>query len=256
MATLGAREEPVACGRSLKPVGRLTREIVESLEVAARMARAGEGRGKMREALRALFRIRRLSRYSYLGPLRLDSLRRVALELDRQRVVGAFVECGVYLGGSAALLGYTMARLPLERELWLFDSFKGMPGPTERDGPRALGFEGRVVGDERHVWNLLRESGAPLERVRVVAGWFSETLARSEVGPVALLHVDCDWYESVSGCLERFYPDVVPGGAVIIDDYYDWPGCRDAVDEFFRGRSDEVTLEREAKLPPVFRKRV
>ena len=234
---------------------RIAGGIVESLRVAARMALPGRRRGELTETLKVLRTIHRLSRRSYLGPLRLDSLRRIALDLDRQGIAGSFVECGVYQGGSAALLGYTMASSSAERELWLFDSFKGMPGPTERDGPRSRGFEGLVVGDERQVWKLMREIGAPLDRVHVVAGWFDETFVRAPVGPVALLHIDCDWYESVTASLKRFYPDVVPGGAIIIDDYYDWPGCLDAVEDFFAGRSDEVTREREAKLPPIFRRR-
>jgi hypothetical protein len=58
-------------------------------------------------------------------------------------------------------------------------------------------------------------------------------LAASEIGRVAILHIDADWYESVAVCLKVLYPQVIIGGLVVIDDYGHWPGCRAAVDEYF-----------------------
>ena len=74
------------------------------------------------------------------------------------------------------------------------------------------------------------------ENVTFVKGFYEETL---RVGfPVALAHVDCDWYESVMVCLREIEPHVVPGGRFVIDDYDSWSGCTAAVDEFFAGRSN------------------
>ena len=49
---------------------------------------------------------------------------------------------------------------------------------------------------------------------------------------IAILRLDTDWYESTAFELANFYDRVVPGGAVIIDDYGHWMGCKRAVDEF------------------------
>ena len=51
-------------------------------------------------------------------------------------------------------------------------------------------------------------------------------------GPVALAHVDVDWYEPVMTCLERIAPRLVVGGHLVLDDYHDWGGCRKATDAF------------------------
>jgi asparagine synthase (glutamine-hydrolysing) len=51
-------------------------------------------------------------------------------------------------------------------------------------------------------------------------------------------------------CLERIAPLLVPGGRIVLDDYYMWSGCRRAVDEYFEGR-DEFRLEQRAKLHVV-----
>ena len=85
----------------------------------------------------------------------------------------------------------------------------------------------------------MRESGYPGERVTVVAGWFQDTLPiwRERIGPIAVLRIDGDFYESTRVCFEALYDSVIPDGAVIIDDYGTFEGCRRATDEFLSSRS-------------------
>jgi hypothetical protein len=53
--------------------------------------------------------------------------------LDRQ-IPGDIVECGVWRGGSALLAALIMkARNVSDRKLYLYDTFQGMPTPTEFD---------------------------------------------------------------------------------------------------------------------------
>jgi O-methyltransferase len=184
----------------------------------------------------------------------LKALDRRARELDRNGIPGDFVECGVYRGGSAAVLGAALGRSRLPRKLWLFDSFQGLPGPTEVDGPSAPPLAGDLVGDQRSVWQLLRKVGTPMDRVRIVPGWFHETLPGETIDRVALLHIDADWYESVKLCLERFFDRVEAGGIIITDDYDCWPGAKFAVDEFARGRALQP-LRNGASEAACFRKR-
>ena len=67
----------------------------------------------------------------------------------------------------------------------------------------------------------------------LIRGWFSETIPRFiPPSPIAVLRLDGDWYDSTRVCLENLYPQVAPGGIVIIDDYYNWDGCARAVNEF------------------------
>jgi asparagine synthase (glutamine-hydrolysing) len=65
--------------------------------------------------------------------------------------------------------------------------------------------------------------------------------------PVALAHVDGDWYQSTMVCLERIAPHLVEGGGIVIDDYFMWSGCREAVDEYFADRSGHL-VEHRAKV--------
>lgn len=56
--------------------------------------------------------------------------------------------------------------------------------------------------------------------------------------PIAVAHLDCDWYESLMTCLREIEPQLVVGGRFVIDDYYNWSGCTRAVDEFFAKREN------------------
>ena len=68
-------------------------------------------------------------------------------------------------------------------------------------------------------------------------GRFEETLPQTKVGPIALLHIDGDWYSSVKACLDNLYDRVSPGGIIQLDDYGFWQGAEKATDEFLSKRN-------------------
>lgn len=171
--------------------------------------------------------------FTMLGCRRARTLYRLAAEVERSAIPGALVDCGVWNGGSTAM----MAAAASTRPVWAFDSFEGLPTPDERDGPDALTWEASCVGREENVAEALRRF-ARSDRLRIVKGWFDESLPAyaSAVGPIALLHADGDWYESVRATLDNMYEGVSPGGYVVVDDYNVWSGARQAVDEFRKER--------------------
>ena len=172
--------------------------------------------------------------YTMVSADRLRSLDRIAVDLARRGVPGAIVECGTWNGGAAALMAAASIRGGVDRDVWLFDSFEGLPAPTADDPPEvhAAYFQGWCSGNPDLARAILREVGVDDGRVHVVKGWFEDTLPVTPVGPIALLHVDSDWYQSVRLSLDTFYDSVTPGGTIVFDDYRIWDGCRKAVDEF------------------------
>jgi O-methyltransferase len=128
----------------------------------------------------------------------------------------------------------------------MFDSFEGLPPPAIIDGGAALRWANNPEGPDYYdncratvdgVVAAAKQFGVT-DQVEIVKGWFNETLPahRPHIGPIALLRIDGDWYESVRTCLGTLYDAVVPGGFVVIDDYYDWDGCAIAVHEFLAER--------------------
>ena len=61
--------------------------------------------------------------------------------------------------------------------------------------------------------------------------------------PIALAHLDCDWYDPVALCLAAVHARSAPGTAIVLDDYNDYSGCRLATDEFV-GRHPEYSISR------------
>jgi O-methyltransferase len=178
-----------------------------------------------------------LGGFTMLGARRARTLYRCAVSVRGSRIPGALVDCGVWNGGSTALLS---AGAP-ERDVWAFDSFRGLPEPGELDGDESRAFAGDCVGSVEKVVQAVERYGTR-ERLHIREGWFEDTFpeAAPAIDQIAVLHVDGDWYESVRLTLETFYPKVVPGGFVIIDDYGTWPGAMRATDEY-RGRVGDRT---------------
>lgn len=185
--------------------------------------------------------------------------------IERAGVPGILLEAGTARGGSALVIA--AAKRP-ERALHLYDTFSLIPPPSDRDGSdvqeryeviasgRATGPGGsRYYGYEEDLLGQIKatfaEHGYPAERheVRFVQGLYEDTLHPEE--PVALAHVDSDWYESVLTCLERVAPRLSVGGRLVIDDYGTWSGAKEAVDEYFAGRGGEFELEQRARLHVV-----
>lgn len=161
---------------------------------------------------------------------------------------GDFVECGVWRGGSVMLMAATLLRLgDPSRDLWLYDTFRGMTAPTGddvqamsgRSAAEILSEHERTPGDP--FWGMagrdvvernLRRTGYPFERFRVVEGDVTATLPETAPAFIALLRLDTDWYTSTRHELEQLYPRLVRGGVLIVDDYGYWRGARKATDEF------------------------
>lgn len=162
--------------------------------------------------------------------------------LERSRVAGAVVECGVLDGGMAALMAHATRRSG--RDLHLFDAWQGLPEAVDRDGVESKKWSGQVVGSPIRVERIMRKMKIEPSRVHLHRGWFHETFPQAPVGRVALLHVDCDFYEPTRLCLRHWYPVLVPGGFIQLDDYGAFAGCRCAVDEFLERHSD-LTLEHQ-----------
>lgn len=189
---------------------------------------------------------------------RLVTLYQQVVYLERNQLSGALVECGVWRGGAAAMMALAnLAESSERRMLHLFDSFQGMPEPDlAHDGEEALRWAGRrgdgsLVGTGVNVAHpedvkslIIDRIGYPASSVVIHPGWFQNTLplARSQVGPIALLRVDGDWYESTLVVLEYLFDLVIPRGIVVLDDYGAFEGCRRATDEFLARRAPHAYL--------------
>lgn len=178
--------------------------------------------------------------FTMLSVERLEALYTGAREICARNIPGNFVECGVCAGGSSALLGWVIRKYSKERRLiYCFDTFEGMPVPTPDDKHAGIPAEQTGWGHgtcAAPITSLLEVAAKveALEVIRPIKGLFQETLprAKKEIGPVALLHLDGDWYDSTKAILSNLYVQTQVGAYLQIDDYGHWEGCRKAVEEF------------------------
>ena len=200
---------------------------------------------------------RRVDPYTMTTPPRVYALVRAVEYVVARGVPGAIVECGVWRGGSMMAAALTLLRLGVtDRELYLYDTFSGMPPPSEvdttRSGVRAADLLAQEDEDS-HIWAIaslpdvraaVLSVGYPEQQIHFVEGLVEETLPGEAPEEIALLRLDTDWYSSTKHELEQLYPRLAPGGVLILDDYGHWQGARRAVDEYFGKNRITLLLNR------------
>ncbi len=164
----------------------------------------------------------------------------LCVEVFKNKIPGALMECGVAYGGEPAVMAYAAREYKEDRLVYLVDSFCGIPvgGPRDYEditacvgkGDGSLVSSGISSSSVADVKKRLIGWGLSLDNMRFVEGWFQHTLPTANFGPLALLRLDGDLYESTKVCLDCLYSTVSPGGYVIIDDW-NLAGCREAVFE-------------------------
>jgi O-methyltransferase len=209
----------------------------------------------------------RAMKFSLVGSSGLEATYKAVSDILRDRIGGALVECGVAEGGCSALMAKVAARYSEARTTWLFDSFEGLPDPTDKDfiepnsgttGENVRPLErGSCLGTYGRVQDVLfRRFGLDRNKITLVKGWFQDTLPayKNRIGPIAMLRIDGDWYESTRCCLENLFDQVAPGGYCIIDDYGTFHGCRLATDEFIQARGLNIQARSDGRGGFLFRK--
>jgi len=185
----------------------------------------------------------------------IESIKYVA----RHNIPGSIVECGVWKGGSMMAAALALQNLNhSDRDLYLFDTFEGMPKPTDADvdlkGRLAEKFfrKCRVTSNSSsfcrasidEVKKAIDSTGYEESRVHLVKGRVEETIPKFAPESIALLRLDTDWYESTKHELIHLFPLLSRHGVVIIDDYGHWRGAQQAVDEYFAETGHPVFLSR------------
>jgi len=163
---------------------------------------------------------------------------------------GVYVECGVAAGAQVI----AMATGAPDKIIYAFDSFEGIPLPSNRDdqlpgirklkkweqkslpdaGKQVLQTSGATVVSLAQFMENLQIVGIQESNILIVPGWFENTVPfyAEEMPEISILRLDGDLYNSTWVCLQYLFPLVIAGGCVIIDDW-NLIGCQDACKEYF-----------------------
>jgi asparagine synthase (glutamine-hydrolysing) len=199
----------------------------------------------------------RRDRITYLLAKKLLNMERELARVARERISGDFVEFGVALGGSSILLAQSMGA---NQRFHGFDVFGMIPPPSSEKDDEASreryaiiesGRSGGIGGDVYYgyrddllvrVTNSFAQYGMTVDQdyISLHKGLFADTwpTAAKTIEQIAFTHIDCDWYEPVKFCLDAIADRTAPGGAIVMDDYNDYGGCRTATREFLARRPE------------------
>jgi hypothetical protein len=168
---------------------------------------------------------------------------------------GAICEFGVAQGATSRLIAEEI--LATDRHFYLFDSFEGLPPPTEKDrliddifnlGSMAA-YTGTMRSPETEVLAKLDRVGFPRQRLHLMKGWVSDTLARPDAPKaVAFAYVDFDFYEPIRDALVYLDGVMQVGGSIVVDDYgFFSEGAQLATDEFVAANAPRWKLTKPLK---------
>ncbi len=162
------------------------------------------------------------------------------------RLTGDLVEFGCYRGDTSLLLTELIKRNNSAAELWLYDSFEGLPEKTEHDDSVAgAAFQaGALRFSKRDLLAKFKKAG--FEPPVVVKGFFEELDSRADLpARIAFAFLDGDLYQSIKTSLELVEQKMVPSGIILVHDYNNpqLPGAGKAVDEWCARTRCEIVVK-------------
>lgn len=170
--------------------------------------------------------------------VRVEALSKAIRYVVDNNIPGDIVECGTWRGGLAALMLHNIKNTE-DKRLYVYDTFEGMPEPGDND----CGTSKKMFQENNGDWckagidivkSVLQQVDPSYsDYCCLIKGKVEDTLDLIAPQTIALARLDTDWYSSTKKELEVLYPRVSKNGFVLIDDYSDWAGCRQAVREYF-----------------------
>lgn len=181
------------------------------------------------------------SPYTMTSLEKMERLYESIVYINENNIEGAYVECGVYKGGSIMNMALTQLNFAKMVHIYLYDTFTGMTHPGEFD----INYRGvpaskilkrpskKGICSLEQVKKNVSLTSYPQEFLHYCPGDVAITLKANVPEKIALLRLDTDWYVSTKIELEVLYPRLTKGGVLILDDYGYWRGARKATDDYF-----------------------
>jgi len=191
------------------------------------------------------------SPYTVTSISRMNKLYESVIYINEHNIIGSYVECGVFKGGSVMNMALTQLKFDKKVHIYLYDTFEGMTPEGDHD----VNYRGvlaskilrnpskKCICSLEEVKKNVGLACYPQEYLHYCKGDVAVTLQVEIPEKISLLRLDTDWYESTKIELEVLYPRLVKGGVLILDDYGYWRGARKATDDYFASIGVNPTFE-------------
>ena len=176
---------------------------------------------------------------NFYKQLRYYSLHQIIRHVVSNKIPGDIAECGVWKGHSAFIIASIFASSNQPKEFHIFDSFEGglsAKVPEDKAVVRPLS-EAQVELEKKQFSSTEAQVQDCLKSfpfIHLHSGWIPQRFSAVENKQFCFVHIDVDLFEPTRDSLNFFWPKLVPGGAIVVDDYSlsQFPGCKAAVDKF------------------------
>jgi len=183
-----------------------------------------------------------------IGKTRLANFRAAIEEVNRNGIAGAIVETGVWRGGACMLAAAVTRESSMpQRQIYLFDAFEAI-GSYGKATAHFLDTSEKAVRDGFEALDLMSES------IHFRKGLFKDTVPAWDAGPIAVLRVDGNFYDSYQDALYYMYPSVPVGGIIIFDDVFSHASVMRAWEDFKKDQGLVEELNRIDLHSAWFRK--
>jgi hypothetical protein len=134
---------------------------------------------------------------------------------------GDFIECGTARAFvTTAILKYTdWNSVSGDRRFYLVDTFEGIVEDLQTDAERAMGAIARHGERYKNNYPDALRNVSPFRNVHLIKGMVPNILVDVPSKRVAYLHLDMNSAVAEVAALEHFWPRMVLGGVVLLDDY-------------------------------------
>lgn len=187
-----------------------------------------------------------------LGTSLVEGIKIIESLNETNNINGDVCEFGVAQGKTSKLISFFIKNS--SKNLYLFDSFKGLPAPTKKDELKddifKLGkienYEGKMAHLEIKVQNELKEIGFDEKRTIINKGFLNQNSIKNMNLPkkVSFAYLDFDFYQPTFDSLKFLEKTLNVGGIIIVDDYDFFSiGAKTATDEWLENNSDSFDRE-------------
>jgi hypothetical protein len=177
---------------------------------------------------------------------RTDNIDNMVKHIVNNNIQGDILDIGVFKGYSSILVMNQLLKHNISnRNVYLYDTFEGMPEPTIEDSQKIMSLYKKnwALGTLDEVKsNINKHTKYPTDKIHYIKGMVEDTLPAHTHNQIAYVRLDTDFYSSTKVELETLYDFIVPGGVLIVDDYSSkFVGCTLAVNEFFKKRGIDTS---------------
>ena len=185
-------------------------------------------------------------------------------------VPGDFIELGCYEGDTSLLLaeiiekhnnrgGSEVSYAPesnesKSKELWIYDSFEGLPAKTKEDESVAgINFQkGALFVTKREV--KARFLRANLKVPHIIKAWFSDLTDADLPKKISFAFLDGDLYQSIKDSFKAIDGRMSQGSVIIVHDYNnpELPGVTQAVDEWLSRTKHKLAIKDSLAIIKVY----